>query len=399
MKSEGIIERADEHLFRVYNRFPVVFSHGKGMYLYDVDGKAYLDFAAGIGVLAFGHSDKEFLDALKEQVDKLLHVSNLFYFDGIEEAAGLACDASGMDRVFFTNSGAEAVEGALKTAKKFGYNRDGHDDFEIVAMENAFHGRTIGALSVTGTSHYREPFYPLMDGVRFAAFNDIGSVEEQISEKTIAIIAEPIQGEGGVVPAEKEFLLALRRLCDERGLLLIFDEIQCGMGRTGNMFAWQGYGVKPDIICMAKALGGGIPVGAFAMTEKVAGASMVPGDHGSTYGGNPLALAAVRTSICLMRERQLPERVDTLSLYFEHVLDDIKKSFDFIIDRRGAGFMQGLVLDASVPVGNVVGLALEKGLILLSAGGNVLRFLPPLVAEKEDIDNMGQILREVLALL
>lgn len=396
MNQQEIMNEAEQYLFHVYNRFPVVFDHGEGMYLYDVNGKAYLDFAAGIGVSAFGYGDEEYAAALTEQIGKLIHISNLYYHTGLTDAAKAVCEASGMDKVFFANSGGEAIEGALKTAKKYGFARDGHSGHEIIAMEHSFHGRSVGALSVTGTEHYREPFEPLMSGVKFAIFNDLASVERQITERTIAILVEPVQGEGGVMPATEKFLQGLRELCEEHGLLLIFDEIQCGMGRTGKMFAWQHYGIRPDILTTAKALGGGVPVGAFAVTDGVAEASLVPGDHGTTYGGNPLALAAVSASIRLMRERKIPENVTELTPYLEQVLNGFVTSFDFVEGRRGKGFMQGLALSESVPVGEVVAKALEYGLVLLSAGGNVLRFLPPLVAQKRDIDAMHEILEDVL---
>lgn len=396
MDDKRLIEEAEEYLFHVYNRFPVVFDHGEGMYLYDVSGKAYLDFASGIGVSAFGYGDTEYEDALCAQVRKLMHVSNLYYHTGLSEAAKAVCRVSGMDRVFFTNSGAEAIEGAIKTAKKYGYTRDGHSGHEIIAMEHSFHGRTVGALSVTGNEHYREPFAPLMGGVRFAQFNDADSVERLINDKTIAILLEPIQGEGGITPATEDFLGRVEVMCEENDLLLIFDEIQCGMGRTGNMFAWQKYGIRPDIITIAKALGGGVPVGAFALTSRVAGASLVPGDHGTTYGGNPFVLAGVRASIDIMEKRHIPEHVSELAPYLEQTLDGLTGLFDFVKSRRGMGFMQGLVLSEDVPVANVVSRALDYGLIVLSAGGNVLRLLPPLVAEKRDIDAMREILEDVL---
>ncbi len=396
MSQEEMIKKSEEHLFHVYNRFPVVFERGEGMYLYDTDGKAYLDFAAGIGVSAFGYGDEEYISALKEQAGKLLHVSNLYYTDVLWEAAEAVCGVSEMDKVFFTNSGAEAIEGALKTAKKFGYLRDGYAGHEIIAMNNSFHGRTVGALSVTGTAHYREPFYPLMDGVRFASFNDLSSVEEQINENTIAILVEPVQGEGGVTPAKKEFLSGLKELCNKYNLLLIFDEIQCGMARTGKMFAWQHYNVRPDIMTMAKALGGGVPVGAFAVSNGVAEHSLVPGDHGTTYGGNPFVLAAVRTSVRIMRERKIAERVAEKTPYFEKTLQDIADALPNVLGRRGMGFMQGLVLDPKTPVGEVVKKSLEAGLIVLSAGGNVLRLLPPLIAEEKDFDKMKEILCRVI---
>ena len=396
MDDRKFIEESEKHLLHVYNRFPVVFDHGEGMYLYDVCGKAYLDFAAGIGVSAFGYGDGEYEEALCTQVKKLMHVSNLYYHTGLSEAAEAVCRVSGMDKVFFTNSGAEAIEGALKTAKKYGYVRDGHAGHEIIAMNHSFHGRTVGALSVTGNEHYREPFAPLMGGVRFADFNDLSSVESQINDKTIAIILEPVQGEGGITPATEEFLSGIEILCEENGLLLIFDEIQCGMGRTGNMFVWQEYNIRPDILTTAKALGGGVPVGAFAITDKVARASMVPGDHGTTYGGNPFVLAGVKASIDIMEKRHIPEHVRELAPYLEQTLDGFVRDFEFVEGRRGMGFMQGLILSEKIPVGDVVSRALDYGLIVLSAGGNVLRLLPPLIAEKRDIDAMREILEDVL---
>lgn len=393
MKSKELIQGAEENLFHVYNRFPVVFDKGEGVHLYDVDGKEYLDFASGIGVMAFGYGDQEYTDALKAQIDKLTHTSNLYYHQPMISAAEQVCRVSGMDKVFFTNSGAEAIEGAIKTAKKYAYLRDGFAGHEMIAMEHSFHGRTVGSLSVTGTEHYREPFLPLMDGVRFATFNDLDSVKAQITDKTCAIIMETIQGEGGLYPADPAFIKGVRKLCDEHDILLILDEIQCGMGRSGAMFAWQKYGVKPDIMTSAKALGAGVPVGAFLVTQRIAEASLVPGDHGTTYGGNPLVCAAVNTTIHMMEERHIPEHVEEMSSYLEEVLDSFVAEYDFVESRRGMGFMQGLVL--SIPVGDVVKKALDAGLVVLSAGGNVLRFLPPLVIEKEDIDQMAALLHKV----
>ena len=394
MKSVDLIQNAEDNLFQVYNRFPVVFDKGEGVYLYDVEGKKYLDFASGIGVMAFGYGDKEYGDGLKAQIDKLTHTSNLYYHQPMILAAEQVCKVSGMDKAFFTNSGAEAIEGAIKTAKKYAYLRDGFAGHEIIAMEHSFHGRTVGSLSVTGTEHYREPFLPLMEGVRFATFNDLDSVKARITDKTCAIIMETIQGEGGLYPADVDFIKGVRKLCDEHDILLILDEIQCGMGRTGAMFAWQKYGVKPDIMTSAKALGAGVPVGAFLVTDKVAEASLVPGDHGTTYGGNPLVCAAVDKTIQMMENRGIPEHVDALSSYLEEVLDSFVAEYDFVESRRGMGFMQGLVV--TIPVGDVVKKALDAGLVILSAGGNVLRFLPPLVIEKSHIDEMAAILGGVL---
>lgn len=394
MSQKEQINQAEKNLFHVYNRFPVVFDHGEGVHLYDVDGKEYLDFASGIGVMAFGYGDQEYKDALKNQIDKITHTSNLYYHQPMISAAKKLCEISGMDKVFFTNSGAEAVEGAIKTAKKYAYLRDGFAGHEIIAMGHSFHGRTVGSLSVTGTEHYREPFLPLMDGVKFAAFNDLESVKEQLTDKTCAIIMETIQGEGGLYPAEESFINGVRQICDERDILLILDEIQCGMARSGAMFAWQNYGVKPDIMTCAKALGAGVPVGAFVVTDKVAEASLVPGDHGTTYGGNPLVCAAVDKTIDMMQERNLVGHVKDVSGYFEKTLDSFVEEYNFVEGRRGMGLMQGLVV--SVPVGDIVRKALDAGLVVLSAGQNVVRFLPPLIIDEKNIDEMAEILHGVL---
>ncbi len=283
------MEAAEAHVLHTYNRFPIVLEKGDGVYLYDTDGKKYLDFAAGIAVFGLGYHYPGYDEALKEQIDKVIHTSNLFYHVPLADAAGKLAKASRMSKVFFTNSGTEAIEGAIKAARKYAYLKDGSTDHEIVSMNHSFHGRSVGALSVTGNFHYQEAFRPLMGGVKFADFNDLDSVKAQVNEKTCAVILETVQGEGGIYPAEKSFLEGVKALCEEKDILLILDEIQCGMGRTGSMFAWQEYGVEPDIMTCAKALGCGIPVGAFVLNEKTAAASLVPGDHGTTYGGNPLA--------------------------------------------------------------------------------------------------------------
>ena len=396
MTKQDYMDEAEQVLFHVYNRFPVVFDHGEGVYLYDTDGKDYLDFASGIGVMAFGYGNRAYNDALTKQIGKILHTSNLYYHPSLVEAGEKLVRISRMDKAFFTNSGAEAIEGAIKVAKKYAYLRDGHAGHEVIAMEHSFHGRTVGALSVTGTDHYREPFYPLMDGVKFATFNDLDSVKQQVTTATCAILLEPLQGEGGIYPATKEFLEGLRQLCDEKDILLIFDEIQCGMGRTGAMYTWQHYGVKPDIMTTAKALGGGVPVGAFLVTNRVAEASLVPGDHGTTYGGNPFVCAAVSKSIDLMEALQLPEHVQQVTPYFEEALAQLTKEYEFILGYRGMGFMQGLLIDPKVPVGEIVTKCLEAGLVVLSAGGNVLRLLPPLIVTETDVDEMVRRMRPVL---
>ena len=396
-KTQEIINKAEDNLFHIYNRFPVVFDHGEGVTIYDIDGKEYLDFGSGIGVMAFGYGDKEYEDALCAQVRKLIHTSNLYYHTDMAKAAELVCEATGMDKVFFTNSGAEAIEGALKTAKKYAYKKNGKAGGEIIAMGHSFHGRTVGAVSVTGNDHYREPFYPLMDGVHFATFNDLESVEALVNDNTCAIITETVQGEDGIYPASKFFLEGLRKICDENGILLIFDEIQCGMGRTGEMYAYMHYDVKPDILTTAKALGAGVPVGAFTLTDAVADFSLEPGDHGTTYGGNPLALAGVIASISMMKNRKIIDHVKETTPYLESRLDELKDNHpDVIAGRRGMGFMQGLIIKEDKPVGELVRTALDNGLIVLSAEGNVLRLLPPLVIGQKEIDRMYEVLNSIL---
>ncbi len=396
MTKDEIIKKADEDLIGVYNRFPVVFTGGEGMYLFDNEGKKYLDFASGIGVNAFGYGDEEIAKTLSDQLSTLVHVSNLYYTEPLVKAAEAVKEISGMDRVFFTNSGAEAIEGALKTAKRYYFNKTGKNDAKVIAMNSSFHGRTIGAVSVTGTDAYRSPFYPLMEGAVFAEFNDLSSVEKLIDDRICAIIMETLQGEGGIHPSTAEFIKGVRRLCDEHDILLILDEIQCGMCRTGEFFAFQKYDVKPDILTSAKALGLGLPVGAFIVSERVAKNSLKPGDHGSTYGGNPLCTSAVSLSIRLMKERRVREHVKELTPYFEETLDRIVEGSDKVKERRGVGFMQGLLLDENVKARDIVSAALSKGLILLTAEGNVIRMLPPLIAEKEDFDRMNEILSSLL---
>ncbi len=395
MKTNNYIEKSENAILHTYNRYQVVLEKGEGVYLYDVDGKKYLDFAAGIAVNCLGYGHPAYTKALQAQMEKLTHISNLYYNVPMMEAGEKVQKASGMEKVFFTNSGAEAIEGALKAAKKYAFCRDGHAGHSVIAMNHSFHGRTVGALSVTGNAHYREPFEPLMGGVKFADFNDLDSVKAQLDPSVCAIIAETIQGEGGIYPATPEFLEGLRQLCDEHDILLILDEIQCGMGRTGDYFAWQGYGVKPDIMTCAKALGGGVPVGAFALGEKAAAHSLEPGDHGTTYGGNPLACAAVRAVLDIYEQEKIVEHVRELTPYLEKRLDDLIQEYPCVKTRRGKGFMQGLVIDGR-PVGEVVNRALANGLLVISAGTDVLRLVPPLIIEKPHIDEMIEKLKDSL---
>ncbi|MCI7100000.1 MAG: aspartate aminotransferase family protein [Lachnospiraceae bacterium] len=392
MPKEDAIACAEDVLLHTYNRYQIILEKGEGMYLYDSEGKKYLDFCAGIAVFALGYKNEKFNNAVKDQVDKLVHTSNYYYnFPSIAAAQKLT-KAARMDRVFFTNSGTEAIEGAIKTARKYAFNKDGRTDHEIIAMNHSFHGRSMGALSVTGNPHYQEAFRPLIGGVKFADYNDLDSVKALVTDKTCAIILEPVQGEGGIYPAAEEFLKGLRVLCDEKDILLIFDEIQCGMGRTGEMFACQRYGVDPDVMTVAKALGCGLPVGAFLVKEKAA--SLVAGDHGSTYGGNPLVGAAANAVFDIFEEEHILDNVRETGSYLYEKLEAVAKAHEEIVDHRGVGFMQGL--EFSVPVGPIVSKCIESGLILISAGADTIRFIPPLIARKEHVDQMVEILESCL---
>ncbi len=392
MNTKEYIELAEEKLLHTYNRYQIVFDHGDGVYLYDLEGKKYLDFVCGIGVFALGYNVKEYNDALKTQIDKITHTSNYYYNVPTINAADKLTEFAHMDRVFFTNSGAEAVEGAIKAALKYAYNKDGGNDHEIIAFDHSFHGRTCGALAVTGKKAYREAFEPLIGKVNFAEYNNLDSVKALVNDKTCAVVMETVQGEGGIYPAKKEFIEGVYKLCKENDILLILDEIQCGMGRTGSNYAWHKYDVQPDIMTTAKAVGGGVPVGAFLLTERVAQSSLVAGDHGTTYGGNPLAGAAIDKVLELYETKKVTDNVEKVGEYLYNELDKVAASYDGIIEHRGVGLMQGLEFDK--PVADIINKALEKGLVLINAGTNIIRFLPPLVITKENVDEMIGILKE-----
>ncbi len=385
--SNPYIEEAEDAILHTYNRYQIVLDKGEGVHLYDINGKEYLDFAAGIAVQSLGYNNKEYTQALKDQIDKLTHISNLYYSVPMAEAAEKVKKASGMEKVFFTNSGTEAIEGALKVARKYSYAKYGENRYEIIAMNHSFHGRSMGALSVTGNEKYRKPFEPLIGGVRFADYNDLESVKSQLTDKTCGIILETVQGEGGIYPATEKFLKGVQALCEEHDLVLILDEIQCGMGRTGSMFAWQEYGVMPDVMTCAKALGCGVPVGAFVLGKKVAETSLAPGDHGTTYGGNPFVCAAVSKVFDLYEKEQIVDHVQKVGAYLEEKLNALVDKYDFLKERRGKGLIQGLEVEGR-PVGEIVNRALEHGLIIITAGSNVLRFVPPLVITNADVDEM-----------
>ena len=388
------IEKAEHVLYKTYNRFPVIFDHGQGVNLYDSEGQEYLDFGAGIAVMGLGYNDPDYTEALKAQTEKLLHTSNLFYNQPAIDAGEKLLKVSGMDKVFFTNSGTEAIEGALKIAKRYAFNRDGHGGHEIIAMKHSFHGRSLGALSVTGNDHYQEPFAPLLPGIKFAEFNNLDSVKALINENTCAILMETIQGEGGIYPCTEEFIKGIRQLCDEHDMLLMLDEIQCGMGRSGRMFAWQWYGVKPDVMTVAKALGNGVPIGAFLACGKAATA-MQPGDHGTTYGGNPFVCAAASKVLDLFEEKKITEHVQEVGAYLWEKLEQLVDKHDCIVAHRGKGLIQGLEFNG--PVAPVVKKALlDNKLVLISAGSQIIRFVPPLVITKENVDEMIERLEKSL---
>lgn len=387
------MEETNQALVHTYNQFPIVLEKGEGVYLFDTDGKKYLDFAAGYAVSSLGYGNQELNDALKSQIDQIFHTSNLYYNTTCGKAAEDLKRITGMDRIFFTNSGGEAVEGTLKAARKYAYKK-GTGRCEFIAMKESFHGRSMGALSVTGHSPYREPFEPLVPGGSFAEYNDLDSVKALVTDKTCAIILEPLQGEGGINLATEEFMKGIRKLCDDEGILMICDEVQCGMGRTGSMFAWQAYGIKPDLMSMAKAIGSGIPVGAFAMTDQVAESSLEPGDHGTTYGGNPLACMAVSKTIEIFEREKLAEHAKEVGTYLAEKLDVLVDEYDCVTARKGTGLMQGIQI--TKPVSKVTNAALKEGLLIIGAGEDIIRFVPPLVIEKEHVDEMIEKLKKVL---
>ncbi|RQD66967.1 acetylornithine/succinylornithine family transaminase [Campylobacter hepaticus] len=384
--------KEEKHIIPTYKRFDIVLQSGAGVYLFDHQGKKYLDFASGIGVCALGYNHAKFNAKIKIQIDKILHTSNLYYNQNIAKAAKNLAKASGLKQVFFTNSGAESIEGAMKVARKYAFNK-GNKAGSFIAFKNSFHGRTLGALSLTANQKYQKPFKPLISGVKLAKYNDILSVEKLINEKTCAIVLESVQGEGGIKPANKDFYQALRKLCDEKDILLIADEIQCGMGRSGKFFAYEHAQILPDIMTSAKALACGLSVGAFVINDKLAQNSLQIGDHGSTYGGNPLVCAGINAVFEIFKEEKILEHVCELTPYLEQNLQGLIKDFSFCKELKGLGFMQGLSLDKSIKVGEVIKKCQENSLLLIACGENDLRFLPPLIIEKKHIDQMCERLR------
>lgn len=397
MTQNEIMKAVDENVLHTYNRYPIALDRGEGVRVWDAEGKEYLDFMAGIAVYALGYHYPGYDESLTRQLGKVLHTSNLYYHEPLALAAKEVVESSGLSKVFFTNSGAEAIEGAIKSARKYAWLKDKKNDHEIIAMNSSFHGRSVGALSVTGNAHYQDPFKPLMGGVVFAEYNNIDSVKALVNDRTCAIIMETVQGEGGIYPADPMFIKEIRRICDEKDILLILDEIQCGMGRTGKMWAYEHYGIMPDIMTCAKALGCGVPVGAFVLNEKVGTNSLVPGDHGTTYGGNPFVCAAVDTVFRLFKENDIVSHAEAMGRYLEKALDSFAAAHpDKVKAHRGLGLIRGLEFLPEYPVGPITNRALENGLLIISASNNVLRFVPPLVISEKDVDEALDILEKCL---
>lgn len=386
------INEAKKVFMNTYSPFPIVLDHGDGVYLYDENNKKYLDFTAGIAVNALGYQDKDLNNALIEQIGKIMHCSNLYYTKPAVEAAKLLVEKSGLDRVFFCNSGAEANEGAIKLAKKYAVKNKGEECTKIITMQQSFHGRTIGALTATGQTKYQKGFGPLLPGVCYVPYNDYDSLASEVDNNVCAIVIEPIQGEGGIYEVDTDYLTKVRKLCDENNIVLIFDEVQCGIGRTGELFAFQTYGVTPDIVTLAKGLGAGVPVGGMIAKEKIASA-FEPGNHASTFGGNPLVTTAVKTVITKVSNKEFLEHVKEVGDYLQNSLQDLVDKYECIVARRGKGLMQGIEL--SITPKDVISKAIEKGLLIISASTNVIRFVPPLVIEKEHVDEMINILDEI----
>ncbi len=396
MNTQEILKLDQKYIMPTYGGKTVAFSHGKGCKLWDIEGKEYIDFLSGIAVNALGHSHPKLVKAIQEQASNLIHTSNLYLIPNQIELASILVEKSFPGKCFFCNSGAEASEAAIKFARKYGHNNE-KGRYEIITMSGSFHGRTYGALTATGQDKFHKGFEPLLPGIKYAEFNNIDSVKETVTDKTCAIMIEPIQGESGINPAKKEFLKQIRLLCDENDILLILDEVQCGMGRTGKLFAYEYYGITPDIVTLAKSLGGGVPIGAVIANEKVS-SCISPGNHAATFGGNPLATKAAVVTLKTILEDGLLKNAETMGNYFKDKLNELKGKYNFIKEVRGKGLMLGVEIE---PVANgakgILLKCMDKGLLIGTAGENVLRFLPPLIVQKKEIDKGLTILEEVLA--
>lgn len=389
----SIIQESNQQFVSVYNRYPIILDHGEGMYLFDVDGKRYLDFGSGIGVCGLGYHDPNYTHMLQSQIEKLVHTSNLFYNVPAVEAAKRFNQASHMEQVFFTNSGTEAIEGAIKIARKYHFLNHQNHNGEIIAMKKSFHGRSMGALSITGKESYQRPFEPLLSHIKFAEFNNLESVKQLITDNTCAICLETVQGEGGIYPASESFLKGIRQICDEHEILMISDEIQCGMGRSGEMFAYLVYDIVPDIVVSAKALGCGVPVGAIG-TRGLATGVLGAGDHGTTYGSNPLATAAVVSVFQLFDQYHILSNVREMAAYLDARLSKLLEETSLINEIRGLGLMKGIEL--TVPAAPYIKALQESGIIVIPSGTHVIRLLPPLILQKEHIDTLIYTLMNLL---
>ncbi len=392
MLTKELIEQSSKYLCFTYNRYPIVFSKGKGCKLWDVDGKEYLDFVAGLAVVNLGHCHPSVVRAIKEQAEKLIHVSNYYHNEPMIELARLLCENSFAEKVFFCNSGAEANEAAIKLARKYAKENLGKEKFEIITMLKSFHGRTMATITATGQERFHKGFEPLLEGFKYVPFNDLEALRRAITEKTCAIMMEPIQGEGGVNVPSKEYIQGLRRLCDEKGLLLIFDEVQTGIGRTGKLFAYEYFGIEPDIMTLAKGLANGIPIGAMLTKDKFASA-FVPGAHASTFGGNPLATAAALAVLHTIKKEDILRNCNIVSGYLINRLKELMKGFDFIKDVRGIGLLIGMEL--TFDAGDIVKKCMDRGILINYTNGNVLRFIPPLIVMEDEVDVLITALEEI----
>jgi len=391
--SEEIIQRERQFLLQTYNRYPVVMVRGKGAFLYDLDGKKYLDFVAGLGVNALGHAHPRMVKVIREQAAKVVHLSNLYYNEYQGLLAEKLCRLSGLQRVFFSNSGTEAIEGAIKLARLAGHRAGGEAKAKLVALEGSYHGRTFGALSLTGQEKYRKGFEPLLDDVTFVPQNNLEGLRAAVTAETCAIVLEPIFGEGGVRECSVEFLRECRALADQHHAALIFDEIQCGLGRTGNVFAFQTFGVTPDIVAVAKPIAGGLPLGAFLAKEEVASAISV-GQHGTTFGGGPLACRAALEYLAILEEEKLLENVNRVGDYLRHELHGLTGKYAAVLEARGRGMIQGLQLD--IPARPIVEEGLTHGVLFNSTQDTVVRFLPPFLLEEKHVDKGIRVLKKLL---
>ncbi|WP_027365172.1 acetylornithine transaminase [Desulfotruncus alcoholivorax] len=393
MNTKDIIQLSDKYVMHTYGRIGMAPVRGQGARLWDADGKEYLDFVGGLAVDSLGHCHPAVVNAIREQAGQLMHVSNLFYIEPQAKLAELLVQNSCFDRAFFCNSGAEANEGAIKLARKYAWKKHGPGKSEIITAIQSFHGRTLATVTATGQAKYQQGFEPLVPGFKYVPFNDQAALAESIGPQTCAVLLEPVQGEGGVNVAAAEYLTAVRELCDRNGALLIFDEVQCGLGRTGEFFAYENFGVEPDIVTLAKALGGGFPIGAMLAKAEAAN-GFAPGDHASTFGGNPLACAAGLAAMQAMLEEGVVENCARVGAYFKGKLNDLAGKYDFIKEVRGLGLLLGM--EMTIEGGSIVNSCRERGLLINCVNNNVLRFIPPLIIDTSDVDRALDILETVL---